>query len=171
MFSLIVIAITIATLAALSVAAINYSPRWAPTAQLTHELAASGFVRLDKAFELASAAQPSEQPPAPDASADGGLRTQFQPYYGFMPKAPPGLGWSYGKNVASGPFQNLYYFCLSGPAVDEGVMVGLQRLGRTLGAAQSVLGAGCGDSTPSTPSAYPAPVALTYYVQFVPEVQ
>lgn len=171
MLSLIVITITIATLAALSVVAINYSPRWAPTAQLTHELAASGFVRLDKAFELASAAQPSEQPPAPDASPDGGLQGNFRAYYGYLPKAPRGLNWSYGFNAASGPFQNLHYFCLSGPAVDEGVVVGLDRLSRTLGNAQAVLGAGCGAMTPAVPTAYPAPVALTYYMQFVPEVQ
>jgi hypothetical protein len=170
MFSLIVIAITIATLLAFSVVAINYTPRWAPTAQLTHELAASGFARLDKAFELASTAQPSEQPPAPDASVDGGLQAHFRVHYGFLPKAPHGLVWSYGRSAGAGPFQNMHYFCLSGSAVEEGVARGLERLGRTLGPAQAVLGSGCGAGVASTPGAYPAPVALTYYVQFVPEV-
>jgi hypothetical protein len=171
MFSLIVIAITIVTLAALSVVAINYTPRWAPTAQLTHELAADGFVRLEKAFELASAAQASEQPPVPDGSSDGGLQANFRAHYGFLPKAPQGVSWSYGVSAVSGPFQNMHYFCLSGSEVGEGVYVGLERLARTLGPGQAVLGASCGANASAAPSAYPAAIALTYYVQFVPEVQ
>lgn len=171
MFSLILIAITIATLAALSVVAINYTPRWTPAAQLAHELAASGFARLDKSFEMASAAQPDELPPMPSADADGGLVARFQPYFGFMPKAPQGLAWSYGISPVAGAFQNMHYFCLSGTAVDEGTSNGLQRLTRTLGASQAVLAATCGAASGNLPNSYPAQLALTYYVQFVPEVQ
>jgi hypothetical protein len=169
MYSLILIAITIVTVSALSVVAINYTPWWSANAQHAHERAADGLVRLERAYELATAAHPDEVPPVPTAEADGGLQSLMGTYYGFLPAAPQAMSWRYGVQ-ASGPFQGLHYLCVQGAGVPEGSYRGLARLATTLGPGQAVLSDSCGGTAMAAPSSFPAPVALTYYMQYVPEV-
>lgn len=170
MISLTLVFITILVLAALSVAALNYTPWWAPRAQLAHEVAADGLMRLDRAYTLAASQSSSETGPAPTSDPDGGLRATLQPYYGFLPAAPRGMQWAYGLQSQAGPFQGMHYFCLYGAAVGEGEVLGVQRLSDTLGTMQAQLGSSCGTAGPA-PNAYPAALALTYYVAYVPEVK
>jgi len=170
MSSLILLAITIATLAALSVAAINYTPWWIQNAQVSYDLAEKGFARLERAYELATASSPDETPPVPSNEADGGMRSLLATHYGFLPKAPKSMAWVYGHQ-SSGHYAGLDYFCVRGAQVDEGTYRGLARLAKTLGATQAVMTIGCAGATASTPSGFPAPAAMTYYVQYVPEVQ
>lgn len=169
MYSLIILAITIVTVSALAVVAINYTPWWTANAQHAHERAAEGLVRLERAYELATAAHPDERAPVPTGEADGGLASLMAPYYGFLPAAPQAMSWRYGAQ-ASGPFQGLDYLCVQGVAVPEGSYRGLVRLATTLGPSQAVMSDNCGGTALAAPSSFPAPVALTYYVQYVPEV-
>lgn len=172
MASLILAILTIALLSAMAVTAINYTPWYLPRAQAAHEIAAQGVQRLEKAYELASAANtPADTPPDPTAASDGGLAQRFATYYGFKPAAPLATSWSYGKQSAAGTFQGANYFCLQGGAVNYAEYVGMLRLANTLGAQQAVIAGNCGATANSTLTAFPGPVALTYYVQYSAGVQ
>lgn len=173
MFSLILVAITIAILSALAVVAINYTPWWIGRAQIAHEVAADGFATLERAYELASAAaMPADTPPGVTGNLDGGVQARLKPYAGFVPKAPPGMSWKYGHQAVAGAFEGLDYVCLHGDATDFAEYKGAMRLADTWGSSQAVLAGQCGAVTPTgAPSSFPGPVALTYYMQYVPGVR
>lgn len=170
MFSLILVFLTIAFLAALAVVAINYTPWWIERAQTAQELTSNGVATLERAYELAAAAAtPADTPPAPTGAGDGGVQTLLKPYAGFIPKAPRGMSWTYGHQSAAGTFEGLDYICLQGTAVEFGEYKGVVRLAETWGSTQAVLSTSCGAVTASgEPAGFPAAVALTYYLQYVP---
>jgi hypothetical protein len=168
MFSLILATIAIALIAAYAVVAINYTPWWIPRAQIAQELTAEGLSRLERAYDLASAAN-ADVPPAPTGASDGGLSQLMRAQYGFLPKAPANTTWTYGRQSAAGTFSGMDYICLSGMSVDYPEYVGLKRYANTVGPNEVVLSNACGaTSSVGEPSSYPATVALTYYMQYVP---
>jgi hypothetical protein len=170
MVSLIVVFLTIAFLAALAVTAINYTPWWVGRAHIAHELAERGFPKLERAYELRSTI--NNAPPVPDTGvSDGGLNMLMQPQFGYLPRAPRGMSWSYGHQSAAGQFEGTDYICLSGNSVDFGEYKGVERLASAMGTGQAILATDCGATSPATPGGFPAKVAFTYYVQWVPGVQ
>lgn len=170
MFSLIVVFLTIAFLSALAVVAINYTPWWIERAQTAQELTREGVATLERAYESAAAAgTPVDTPPVPTADADGGLQALLKPYAGFTPKAPRNMTWTYGHQGAAGAFEGMDYICLQGSSVELGEYQAIQLLANTWGSTQAVVSNVCGAAASSSaPSSLPAPVALTYYLQYVP---
>ncbi len=172
MASIIVVFLTVGFLAALAVVALNYTPWWLPHAETAQRLTQAGLATLEQAYELKSTAAGAA--PAPLALADGGLSSLFSAYYGFTPKPAAGMAWSYGHQSAAGQFQGADYICLSGTGVGFGEAEGVLRVANTLGTGQAIISTTCGATNPSfagSATAYPAKVALTYYVQWVPGVQ
>jgi hypothetical protein len=168
MFSLILAVLTIGLFSAMALVAVSYTPSWVVRAQSNPDLIATGLGRLERAYELASAAGVSAI--APTAAVDGGLAANFQQFYGFLPASPRGLSWSYAKQNNVGAFKDRDYFCLSGARVEFGEAEALKLLASTWGEGQAILANSCGDgSTGAAPASYPAPLALTYYVQQVQE--
>jgi hypothetical protein len=173
MFSLILAFLTIAFLSTLAVVAINYTPWWLERAQTAHVLASDGMTRLERAYDLASAAAtPEEAPPVALTTGDGGAQSYFRPYVGFMPRPPAAMGWVYGHQSAAGSFEGMDYFCLAGADVALGEYQGVSRLAAALGPGQATLAQVCGaTSATGVPASFPAAVALTYYVQYVSGIE
>jgi hypothetical protein len=172
MSSLILVVLTIAFLSTLALVSINYTPWWIQEAQTAQQLAVDGFVRLERAYDLAAqSSTPPDTPPAPVAESDGGLATHFRAHLGFIPKAPVAMQWAYGRQEAAGYYQGLDYFCLHGDAVRLAEYRGTSRVAALFGSGQTIVNSFCGaQASAPEPIEYPAPVAVTVYVQYVPGV-
>ena len=88
-----------------------------------------------------------------------GWSSRLVPEYGFMPRPPKGLNWSYGKSDAG------LYFCLEG-STNDATLAGIKR-GRTSFALGSlVIGNSCGAITPiADESINPKNLRVTFWLK------
>ncbi len=165
MTQLILTIMAIALSAALIVATVNYMPSWPKQAEITQTLGKTGFTQLQAAYKGYHTA--NGVVPEPNADPDGGLATHFTPYLDFVPRAPDGYYWTYGRQLAG----NLdHFFCLApepGTATGEGDYRGLMRLRAIFPSDQFIVHddglAGCGVS-PVT-AERPAELGATLFVR------
>lgn len=188
MHQLILTVLTIALVASLTMASINYLPAWAPAAKDTHALVEQGAKTLERAFVLRAEANDGVAPGGADVDqlrTDGGLEPNFQDYYPFLPRAPGGYSWTYGYTmesqlIADGYAGNgaggLYWFCLypsSGSGATEGQYRGFKRAQQLFPVTQFYVNtagaAACGRPINSLhPSSFPTPAVVTLFVRYVP---
>lgn len=173
MFQLILTIISIALTVAMLTASINYIPWWHKTANDTEETMRRSLRQVEQAYDVATRAANGEAP-AVQGSADGGFSANFQPVLKLLPAAPPGFTWRYGKNSATeGTWAGLNWFCLEYTADEDGASQGswkgAQRVQALYSADQLTLSGSCGSTSQGpAPSDFPAPLAVTLYVAYVP---
>jgi hypothetical protein len=162
----------IALTAATVVASLNYIPWW-------YKPAAAAELVLRKSLPLVGAAYKELArsngglPPTVTGAADGGFSAAFLPLLNLPPAAPRGYGWSYHRHpVDSSDWSGLNYLCLSS-AADGNISSwkGFRRVHSVYSTAQVVLGSACGaTANVAEPEELPAPLALTFFVTYVPGV-
>lgn len=168
MINLIITLMSIALTGAIVVASVNYLPAWTGSAEEQAALVRAGFDRFETAHYLASKSTGIE--PLPTADADGGLAALFQPYYSFLPKAPAGYAWKYGRNTVNG----LNWFCLySATTAGAGAWSALRTATNYYSSERYFVHAGgeaqCGaTSNMAQPEAFPVQFSATFYVRYVP---
>lgn len=192
MFSLIMVVISIALLAAMLLVTVNYLPAWKGTSDSTSAtvLTALKTVRAEFAARWTAdngngSVQSGNYQDAPviNNGVDGGLAANFSGY-GFLPGAPAGYAWGYGHLSAAAlsangypygiPANGLSYFCMypTGAGVNQGVLNGIRAAIRNFGgnANQIFLTQGtasaCGSWVHSgNPPSFPYPYVLTMFVR------
>lgn len=173
MIQLVIVIITIALTAALALASINYLPWWHRTANDAEQATRTSMAQLEQAYDT-TVRTANGVAPAPTGDPDGGLMSQFGAALRFTPVAPPGYTWTYGHYSGSDSrYTNLDYFCLTptNTGAGEGVYRGLERARTIYSRDQAILGAQCGDTVDmAQPTSYPAPVKLTMFVLYTPQV-
>lgn len=175
MVELIMVMLAIVLTAGMLTAAANYLPTWQNTAEVTYQLSKKGFDTLEQSFQLKSKELAGE--PASLVQADGGLSTLFQPFYGYLPKAPEGMAWKYGE-IPGVP--STKYVCLYAvQPLSEGAVRGLYRLAKLYSVGDAIdakisfnAGAGnCGGVNDGyVESNMPAYVSVTYKLKYIPGV-
>lgn len=175
MFQLIITIAAIALTSALLAVSINYIPGWYKSAADTEAVARKSLLLVEQAYDVATRAA-NGAPPSTTGAADGGFTSNFQPVLKLLPAAPPGFEWRYGQATgASAPWSGLHYFCLeftkNAEGAGEGAWRGMQRVAALYSNQQLVLSSVCGGTEASaTPTAYPAPLAVTLFVAYTPGI-
>jgi len=175
MIQLIITVVSIALTAALLLASINYIPWWHGIASDTEFIIKESLPKLERAYNVATILG-NGTPPAPTTEADGGFQSLFEPIVKLLPAAPPGFEWSYGRYTGTEqPWAGLDYFCLtytaSGGRAEQGAWTGALRASTIFSPQQYILGSACGKTvSQSLPSSYPQPLAITFFVAYVPGV-
>lgn len=172
MVQLIISVMAIALTALTVLASISYIPWWYKKASDTDQVLRTSLVAVEKAYK-AAARNNAGIPPAATGTGDGGFEAAFRPVLGLLPNAPRDFSWSYHVHPMDGTtWEGLNYVCLtSSEDASEGAWMGFKRAGALFSSEQYVLSDSCGDTTNSAlPSSYPAPLALTFYVTYVPGV-
>lgn len=169
MINLLISVIAIALQAAALFCLMHYTPNWAKTAPDHTRVLAGSLSSFETAFYRFGAANHGLLP-EPTATPDGGL-SQFQTpgrYLAFMPKAPVGFMWTYGRSAS-------HYVCLQAidPAqpLDASVFFGVKRLSRMLPAGQLVVSEGsrsCGSTLDVTagPVELPQRLSITFFMRY-----
>lgn len=151
MLSLFYTILSIALLASMLFASVQYL---APGQQLTtktYTLADKGFTSLAQAYSNYVQATTV----APGLST---WQTDLTPKYVFLPQTPASTAWSYGTDGVG------HWFCLSG-TVSQPQYAGMAQLSQIYSVQQYFLGASCGATTNSAaPATFPAPLYATYWV-------
>ena len=157
MFSLIITVSSIALLAVLLMAGMNYVNTDMITEMETTGKVRTGFIKLSTAFLNYRQLNQS-------ALIETNWTTVLTPQYGFMPNAIANTSWSY-ENDSSG--QN---FCLVG-SVTESQYKGIEDVKSTFSSQAYFVSSTCGvtenfseGSQPSIPTTFPATVAATYWL-------
>lgn len=172
MFQLILAVIAITLTAATVMASINYIPWWYQTATDNDVVLRSSLPVVERAYK-ALARSNGGVPPAPTAAPDGGFAAHFGPLLRLAPVAPRGFSWSYHQFPMDGSmWAGLNYVCLtSAQPGDLGEWMGFRKAMPVFSSDQLFLGSGCGSTASAAlPSTYPASVAVTYFLTFVPGV-
>jgi hypothetical protein len=171
MHSLVLTIVSIGLLAAMLAATVNYLPYWSKDAAITESLVSSGFVELERAFELQASLNGDIPAPVVTSADDGGLANNFISLLGFVPQPPVGYRWVYGQHVSDATrYSDMYYFCLmptQSGVTPKGRELGISRFKAQAGIDQYVLSDHCGASvdlgTPGNISLH-----ATYYVLYTP---
>lgn len=182
MAQLIIVILSIVLTAVTIFASLNYMPSWMNQANDTYAVVKTGLTTLETAYAAAAKANGGVAPAPNTGLPDGGLSTNFSPYYGYLPKAPRGYSWKYGRNTNV----NTDYFCLysSSPQAHEGIWRGMNRVRNVLSDGQYFILAGnegaCSaangttlatpqsDAAKAPPGSYPAQLAVMYLVKYLP---
>lgn len=174
MSSLILTVISIVLLSAVVVISINYLPGWTREQAEVTPVVREGARELERAFQLYAKAHSDAPAAVIGGDVDGGLAANFQSFLGFVPSAIPGYRWVYGNAGAGAPagYENTYYFCLApasvGQLASEGKVRGAQRALQYLSDEQAFVSTACGATGNTSYSGYPAAMAFTYFVRYVP---
>ncbi len=172
MSQLILAVLAIALTAASLAATINYLPWWLKSASDSDLLLRRGLPLLEKTYKAVTRANLGIAP-AVTTAADGGFASNFQSVLLLPPAPPPGFSWSYGQHALDGStWSGLHYFCLSqtGPA-DIADWKGFARAKQMFSSEQYVINASCGETVNmAEPVSFPADLALTFYVTFIPGI-
>lgn len=174
MTQLIITVFSIALVALLSVAAINYIPHWQGPARDVERKVRLALPQLEQAYDVVTRAN-GGVPPAVLAQADGGFATQFLSTLKFAPVAPAGYTWVYGQHSDDGSrYANLNYFCLAPTqGTPEVVGKGLYRGVATFSPEQAFVGATCGaTASAGQPAQYAGSTsrAVTFFVAYTPGI-
>lgn len=173
MSSLILTIISIVLLSAVVGISINYLPGWTREQAEVAPVVRDGARTLERAFQLYAKAHSDAPAVVVGGDLDGGLAANFTPFLGFAPAALPGYRWVYGNagGGATAGYQNTYYFCMapsSGVLASEGKVRGAQRALQHLGDEQAFVAPGCAAVGNATYASFPADMAFTYFVRYVP---
>lgn len=168
MNSLITTLLAIALSTAILLTTINYLPSWQPIAAKNEGLTRAGLERLELAHYLATRAAAGVEP-SPTAEADGGLVTNFAPYYTFLPRAPINYTWKYGYNATKGLNWVCLYSATGGQKAD---WMAFSRLKTHFSAEQYFVHTGgsaaCGSDTNAIePTEYPASFSVTFFLAYI----
>jgi len=173
MTQLIITVLAIALTALTVLASLNYLPWWYQGAADTDHFLRGGMGALERGYKTL-ARDNAGVPPAVTADTDGGFETNFRPLLRLLPNAPEGYSWSYHQRPMDGSlWEGLNYFCLSAPAGGATIAEwkGVKRATALYSSEQAVVSDVCGASVnAATPTGFPAPFALTFYVTYVPGV-
>ena len=172
MFQLILVVLAIALTSAILLASVKYLPWWTKSAALVDESVRTSLIRLEQAYDIATRGA-NGVPPAVEATPDGGFDAIFRPIMQLLPGSPGETSWVYGLNETAGLYSGKNYFCLktTGTGGDEALWRGINRARATFSAEQAFLNADCGaGASVPLPSSYPTPLALTFYVAYVPGI-
>lgn len=172
MVQLIISVMAIALTALTVLASISYIPWWYKKAADTDQVLRASLTQLEKGYKAATRTSAGVAPTA-TGTGDGGFDANFRPVLGLLPRAPGAFTWSYHQHPAdSSAWAGLNYFCLTSTEDgSEGEWHGFKRAGAVFSAEQYVVSDTCGDTTSAAlPSSYPAPLALTFFVTYVPGV-
>lgn len=174
MFHLILLVIGIALTSLLVLVTVNYLPWWNKSADLFEQQTRTALVRLEQAYDVATRAANGTPPAIRPLESDMGFESIFQPVMKLLPGTPANTTWLYGQRPADGtPYANMHYFCLLADeaGADQALWKGVWRAASTFSAQQVFLSDTCGAiASVSVPSSYPAPLALTLYVAYVPGI-
>ncbi len=173
MSSLILTVISLVLLSAVVLISINYLPGWTREQAAVTPLVRDGALQLERAFKLYAKAHSDTPATVLGGELDGGVAANFSAFLGFTPGALPGYQWVYGQVGAGAPagYQNAYYFCLapqSGTLATQGKVRGAQLAQAYLSTEQAFVAPGCGSVGNASYSGYPANMAFTYFVKYVP---
>lgn len=175
MTQLILTIVSIALTAAFLLASVNYIPWWTKTASDTEYVIKESLPKMERAYNVATVLGGGTAP-APTNEPDGGFKSLFEPIVKLLPAAPAGFEWRYGQYSGSEqPWAGLNYFCLlytaNGGLADEGAWKGAIRANAVFSPQQYIIGNSCGGTTAQgMPNAYPQPLAITFFVAYVPGV-
>lgn len=174
MFQLIIVVLAIALTAALVMVTVKYLPWWTLNANRVEDATRTSLLRLDQAYDVAARAA-NGVPPSVTADPDGGFVLNFRPVMRLLPAAPQNTVWVYGQHpVDATPYSGMHYFCLkttTGGGGDEALWRGVNRARGTFSSDQAYLNSACGAiSSVSLPTTFPAPLALTFFVAYVPGI-
>ncbi len=87
----------------------------------TTYLVQTGLPQLQKSYQTMAETQGGYAPLVLPAVRDGGFHARFKPALKFLPVAPQGMDWVYGKYPADGsPWASLNYICLRGLPLEQG---------------------------------------------------
>ena len=181
MAQLLIVILSIVLTAVTIFASLNYMPAWMNQANDTYAVVKAGFSTLETAYAAAAKANGGVAPAPNTGATDGGLSASFSAFYGYLPKAPRGYTWKYGRNNNV----NADYFCLYSPTgsaqATEGVWRGLNRVRNVFSDEQYFIVAGgvgaCDAALPATPQSaaakappgsYPALLSVVYLVKYLP---
>lgn len=171
MSSLILTVFSLLLLSAVVTVSINYLPGWSKEAADVSPVVRASAAKLERAFDLYAKSHSGVPAPVVSGDVDGGLSAQFSPYLGFVPAAIPGYRWVYGNagGGAPGAYQNAYYFCLAptNGAASQGKVRGVVQAQQYFSAEAAFVSTGCGSTSNTTYSAYPATMTLTVFVKYV----
>ena len=166
MSSLILTIISIALLASLVAASVNYVPWYIKPAERVAEATEQGLTRVQEAYRLLSAMNGGVGPEAQGEGAAAFQVALVAPVLKVNPPAPIGYSWSYHQHPveANSRYSGLHYVCLSAPGVqtDTALEMGMRRAISIYSQEQAVLSDNCGDKT-SKDSFVNAPV-LTFFL-------
>lgn len=166
--SVLAIVLTAATL----VSTLNYLPWWQRGAADVNQVLRTSLPRIDAAYKEA-ARRNAGIPPAVTGEADGGFVSGFQDVLGILPAAPRDFSWSYHQHPNDGSaWANLHYVCLTSSTDSQRDSWAGARAARPVFSSQQyIVSASCGDTVSNPePADYPAPLAITFFVTYVPGV-
>lgn len=175
MVQLIIVVLAIALLGLLLTATVNYIPWWYKTAADIEEVIRKSLSIVEQGYDVATRATDGT-PPAVTTAADGGFAAGFTPVLKVLPAAPPGFTWVYGQRTTNDVpnLTGLNWFCLRHTATgggNEGAWRGSLRAAAVFSNSQYFINSECGAaSSLSAPTSYPAPLAITFYVAYVPGI-
>jgi hypothetical protein len=170
MMQLILAIVAIALISALAVASINYMPVWTKAADDAEQVTRSSLNRLEQAYDVLTRANNGDVPVV-QGGPDGGFSALFLPTLRLAPAAPTNFRWVYGQHAADGsPKAGMNYFCLHSNGADEGAWRGIQRARAAFSSDQYFVSSACDSLENSTPSSYPSPAAVTFFVSYVPGI-
>lgn len=172
MSQLILTVFAIVLTAATLVSTLNYLPWWQRGAADVNEVLRASLPRLDAAYKEA-ARQNAGVPPAVTADSDGGFVANFQDLLGVLPAAPQTFTWSYHQHPNDGSvWANLHYVCLtSNEQSERDAWAGARAARPVFSSQQYIVSSTCGSTVSDPePAAYPAQLAITFFVTYVPGV-
>lgn len=173
MTQLIITIVAIALTAALVLASINYVPAWYGYSTTAEKQVRAALPLLEQAYDVMTRAA-GGTPPAVQAVADGGFRSNFVPTLKFAPAAPTGFTWVYGQHANDGTlYANLNYFCLVPTGqISDGVGRGVYRAAGVFSTDQLFINTTCGaTSSIGQPASFAgASRVVTFYVAYTPGV-
>jgi hypothetical protein len=173
MINLMITVMAIALQATALYCMLQYTPSWAKAAPDYARLMAASLSDFEGAFYRYGSANGGLMP-QPTAAIDGGL-SQFQSpgrYLPFLPKAPAGFYWKYGRLASP---STAYYVCLQSVSttqpMDAALFYGIRRLTRLLPTGQLVISDGsqsCGSTSDisAAPGNLPKPLSVTFFMRY-----